>query len=113
MTAAPARLDDTLSALQANGIGLDLETALDLLEGWQSDLEDAEFDGAGAVSDLLDRLQSQLEDPEPDGAALSELLADLSNAVQDAADAAPDELAGKLQVLGDLLGDMSEEVAAA
>lgn len=103
------RLDGTISALQADLTGLDSATASELLETWRSDLTGADFEGADDLAGLLAQLQAQLESDDPDATVIAELLGDLSNATQDAADAAPDELAGKLQLLADVLGDMSQE----
>lgn len=107
-----SRLDDTLAALQENSTALDLDTALDFLEAWQRDLRDADVEGAEDLANALARLQAQLDSDEPDGSVISEILADLANLTQDAADTAPDDLAGKLQLLSDTLGDMSEEAGA-
>lgn len=104
-------LDDTLSALQENGIGLEPARTAELLDVWTRALEDADFEGADILLGLLERLQAALEDDEPDGALLSELLSDLSGAVEDVADATDDDVAAKLQTLSDLLADMSEEAA--
>ncbi|PYE50038.1 hypothetical protein [Deinococcus yavapaiensis] len=107
-----SRLDDTLGALQENSVALDLDTTLDFLEAWQRDLRDADIEGGEDLANALARLQAQLESDEPDGSAISEILADLANLTQDAADTASDELAGKLQLLSDTLGEMSEEAGA-
>lgn len=107
---ADKHLEDTLAALQGDLESIDTATAIDMLERWQAILLDADFDGSDDLSSLLVQLQSQLETEDVDGAAVGELLTSLAGLTQDAADAADEDNAGKVQLLADLLGDAGDRL---
>lgn len=108
--AADRQLDDTIALLQGDLESADLENAADLLGRWRRTLGRADFEGAEDVSGLLAQLQDQLEGDEPGAGTLTELLAELAGLTQDAADGAGDDLAGKLQLLADSLGDAADSL---
>ncbi|WP_027482111.1 hypothetical protein [Deinococcus pimensis] len=109
---ADKQIEDTIAALQGDVTTLDNATAIEMLEAWQTTLDDADFDGADEIAGILAQIRAQLDSEEPDGTLIGELLGDLSNVTQEAADAADDEVSGKIQLLADLLGDTSDSLGS-
>jgi hypothetical protein len=109
---ADKQIEDTIAALQNDLTTLDTATAVEMLEAWQVTLEDADFDGADEIAGILTQIQAQLGVEEPDGVLMGELLGDLAGVTQNVADSADDDVAGKVQLLADLLGDAGDSIGS-
>jgi hypothetical protein len=102
-----ADLDKTISILQEDLTSVPAEEAIAIIENWQKQLAGTD------IAEELDELKSILADGGDDSEVLSSLLADLGEdtiAMADSDDINED-VATKIEQLGELLSQMSDSAA--
>ena len=100
----------TVSLLQQGVTSIAVDQAVANIDGWLTQLDDADDDALDAVADNLEELRSLLQDQPIDGAEVGNLLTELGQQTTDAAANAAGQQMTQLQTLGETLTTAGEQL---
>lgn len=100
----PARFTATNNAIEKGLENATPKSAIGLIEGWEKELESAEFTGSKGIHGDLERLKKKLQKEEPNGESIGRIIGKLGEATTKSADRADnDKVAEQLRNLGQAL----------
>lgn len=104
-------LHELLEALEGDVTSLEPEAAIEVIDEWHDALKGSKDEGLKAINHGLTELKKQLKRSKPDGAKLGELLVELGEQTEAAADAAERGTKGQLQKVGKALSKIGKSLA--